>query len=417
MYITKWCLGIIGIIVFSVLFSQGSLYYYEDFSNPVTVSNWEWPLKYGLDGLIYPPDSDSTLQISGGTLNMSGRAQYAGSWDFNGFFCGRAARLTNTYNAGEYHPFGFTVRRGQTQTHTPNGFYWDWNILAIWLVQAHTNIIMQEGHAPFAKFTYFYFFYEREGGNTDTAGFGSYNGSWADIDMTSRTNYSGHVENFTHADAPFKGWHDYGTNGQNTNEALFMLTHNGSAVSIYMNPNPDDRTGFTYRNEFYLLARNNIAYKSNLQLMIGHMNNTGSDDGFRTASAVYDDLTIRSVASGINYYRKKINNGYEMVVKPAFTDSDAGIGEIIFHSPCINDFHLTAVKTEAGDKTNNGSIASLTRTDKRCPRQGYYYLRRSEKKLVVKFCQRSDRVNDVIAYNTLNKTIRLQYKHRPDSGL
>ncbi|MDW8306909.1 MAG: hypothetical protein RML34_07600 [Leptospiraceae bacterium] len=135
----------------------------------------------------------------------------------------------------------------------------------------------------------------------------------------------------------------------NQREVGMRLTHDGSIVRMYLNPNPHSRPGThngvnysSFRNEWYRVGQHMIGFNTNMKVMLGQ-----EQLFFLSAltEAVFDNFLIRPIAQSVqadiiqpdtdgeHRVLQSAPQRYAIKITPSMNATDAGIGEIYIRKP------------------------------------------------------------------------------------
>ncbi len=390
------------LIIFFILFYEKNIwgyYYFNDFSNPSTVSNnFDLDFRYGRVGVCTNNGTTSTVTIANGKCVFNGRVNYDDS-DYVGLWVGRMVKFTNRkFTASEYNPFGVLIVRDATRLDPQlEGDSWgaseSWrhlNAMSFWIfVETGLNNASPE----FSSYNDFILMYDmmRDVFNLENPAddqskpfstWGMYISSESRLDLTSALRADGkrivNIVNNTNYKVEWCYENNYGAGTGDTaldgtpnarctnkNRLGLLITHNGSKVKFYINPNYDNNINNPYPDEFLEVGSANVTWNSNISFMFGH------ESKRRDTEMEYftvDEVLIRSVASNsiaeIYPYEivtnKKIN--FTLYITNSFTINDSGIGEIIIEKPVgysLWDLSTISVYSYYGTGSVSSNISTL----------------------------------------------------------
>ena len=282
----------------TVLNFLSGVYYFNDFTNTLG-GEWSNDLRYGQAGLFTNEnnlDENSVIQTSGGELVFTGsphiKALNVNEYEFNGTWIGNGVMLTNEYSASSSHPFGFDIKRTKASFgHSRSGQDRFQTELTVWLIQQEKLI------AEWQKFVNMFMLFDNA---QTTSGnytrFGSYQGAPAFLDLRQSSNARNRIIDISSnygAGESINSYYEYdATPVTNTNHYIIRITHDGSVIRSYINPDPDD-TDPDLPNEFCMILAEPVTWQSNMVIYLNHAVR-GRDD--YDTYAAYDYLLIRSVA-------------------------------------------------------------------------------------------------------------------------
>lgn len=431
----------------------GELYYFETFTNYATYTQngWNPDYRYGRDGVFYPstiwygndPGNTSKVTTVNGRLEITGRANTC-DLAYNNYWVGRTTKfvpencpnINKQINATAEQPFGIQVVRyfanidTDWQDRSLQGYMRD--TLNIWLIKHQPSKTNEWDTLD--NFVYFMEAVYRQytwGVNNESSRFGFYTGSDNFPDVTSLTCANGYTHSFDTATWHWQyndryygdtaeGQNDNGggiiTNSlqhlltarnPNTNRLGIRITHDGTYIRFYLNPNPDDTQG-PDPNSYFLLGQVQVGWSDDLAIMFGHENLYFCTE---SEEAQYDNFLIRSVASNVvaevspSQVKRSNSINFTMELKGSFSSNESGIGEFKVKKPSAygnwnygsitvytNDVALTQVTMDTNPNQGQVSLSTNTAGDE----------------LKVRFNKTSGANNDIINYFH-NATIRLSF--------
>lgn len=369
-------------------------YYEEDFSTGAP--GWDLGYRYGRAGITH---NSSTLTVSApgtGTGNIEFRGLVI-DWDvhYRGIWAGRMALYTNaSFVASRTNPFGVEFRRtfARIDCHNDSWFkesHRHMAAMSFWLVSDPDNLD-DDTDPEFSSFPDFMVMYEmmrmeyNTGSGQPRSTWGVDQGSEQRFDLTRALRPDGSTLNIIDNTTYGLEWNyeDYwgdvvtagaggsdNPNADNNNPVVIRLTHNGSTIGFYINPNPDDDGSNPYPNEFLLVGTAAVDWGSAIKFMVGV---ESKQDDTEKQDADIDNLLVRSVAGSIKAelsparIARGTTNTFQLVVAPVFTADHAGIGELVISKPsgyAAIDWDISSVQvfTDKGTGTNHGVITGLQR--------------------------------------------------------
>lgn len=446
------------IFLLRAVLTADSLYFYEAFDTSASViSNWYTNFRYGRSGIYFPsPDGEnanlgrsSEFSVSNHQLVFSGAVQ--SHWEFAtstddytiGYWCGNTIKLTNANGQNSFHasavePFGFTVLRTRARLDPDNelyssGKFYEDNIAGavegtVWLVE-DTGIdpTVEGGKFDNAACLYEMFRYGvnkrpllGDGGFRSTWGYYIFSETRFDLENVSLRNQNinlvSHVTYGLERNYEDKWEGNNNSDYVNTNAIGLKITHNGSFLRFYINPNPLNNPVNPYPNEYCLLSTTPVTWSSNLRPMLGHgshWHTTESED------VHYDDFLIRSVARSGKLYISPDQvfpdkeTLFTIHLVPDFSIHDSGIGElkITKTDSYKNSWKDIKVFTEWGDLTNNHQCALLKSVKNGFPSEvNEVFIKTNRNQLKIFFCLKSDKKNGVIKYGVKKPEIKVEFK-------
>ena len=146
----------------------------------------------------------------------------------------------------------------------------------------------------------------------------------------------------------------YTSSERNTNKIGFRMTHNGSKVSMYVNPNPGGNNSIDHPDEWLLLKEEAVLWNRDVQCMIGHAHkygyyNTVWSSTARYAYTLFDNMLVRSAASGAKHYfdlpDDKNSAGCRLALTAEKEENEAGINYIRIILPENSKWPYAPVRT------------------------------------------------------------------------
>ncbi len=428
---------------------QASYYFYEPFTNYAGVVNrWQPNFPYGQSGVFIPTPAERTTKfvVINNQACFTGAVQSHNEWGNNDWYgtywTGNTARLTNAngirkFSASETQPFGYQVYRTWARLDAHQESVYPENTGCanggmIWLIQDDDTV---SGTVEFQSFQNVAGLFERYRSDVNTnAVLGGFRSQWGSFVLAENrfnllnVNFSGgSVDLVNNIDRGLEWNYEdlwgLGTSGgggvantriSNTNILGLKITHDGSVVCFYINPNPFDRAGNPYPNEYILMGQENVSWNDNLRIMMGHESHnyyTEKED------VRYDDLLVRSVADTLTseIFPAEIKVGskidFSYFLKPVFSSKDSGIGEIRIRKPStyLSAWSNIRVYTEWGDGVNDGNLNQLVSTNGNPQGVSRVWITTNGNEIFIRFCQLSDSIHAVIRSNTQNPQIEVRF--------
>ena len=446
-------------LIFIIAYNLNAYYYYNDFSNPATVvSSFDTNFRYGRAGVYAGVANTSACSISGGYLTLSRRVNNC-QVDYIGQWLGRMVKFTNRrFTASEENPFGVLLVRKKTRL-DPQAVNGDdggavgcnnpesWrhlNAFSFWLfVETGLNNSSPQG-STYQDFVLIYDMM-RDVFNLDPPGdtnsrprstWGKYifsesrfyltNVLRADqqsfININNNTNYKlewCYEDNYGKSSSDNTGtWNARPTN---TNTIGILLTHNGSEVKFYVNPNYRGNPSNPYPNEFLYLGSAQVSWRSNISFMFGQESKRYDTE---CEYIQFDEVLIRSVASNsiAEIYPAEVvtnrNVNFTIVITNILSVNDAGIGEIEIEKPSgYSAFNPANVEVytyygTGSASTNFPNLKKLNNiTTGTLAGNGEVLVKTNGGKLRLQFCYGtpSSTFSNVITYSTPDKRIEIRF--------
>lgn len=385
--------SVIQILFLTALVSPGMAldYFHDDFNGTnntcaSSVSTDQWCLNFpvgrdkfaSVDRGGFGETSSDSIRFATG--NLDGHAVsndtylYVAGWPNNNdlaynLWTGRAARFERKYSASESQPFGFQIIRyyglqgGSTiyQQSSNN----------IWLIESSTGSISEmlpnaatngctsftqipdgthcsftDSHLhpendwndyDFDVISNFIFLFDKQSNETMWQ---YYYGGEQDINLATAATFDKSTQNL---DANADGVPDK----RDDREVGIRMTHDGTNVRIYMNPNPHGRAGTyinvdysTYSNAWYEVTSRAVPFNTNMKVMVGQEQRLYTLDN---AQGAYDHYLVRPVADAVTAEmtlptnNRALENGtdiqFGLKINPSIRANDAGVGEIYIQKP------------------------------------------------------------------------------------
>ncbi|MBN8216566.1 MAG: hypothetical protein J0L75_07975 [Spirochaetes bacterium] len=123
----------------------------------------------------------------------------------------------------------------------------------------------------------------------------------------------------------------YGASVPNTNALGFRLTHDGSQISMWVNPNPYGAGALPYPNEWLFLKSEPVLFNQRLQIMVGHGQRCAARPNWynanRYAHGEFDNLLVRSATLGTGLHWE--DEGRRLVLRLALARGEtAGVNHV-----------------------------------------------------------------------------------------
>jgi len=346
-------LNFLFLLILLFPFSLSAYYYYEPFN---TFDNTVWRTNvYWRDGYVMPstvPPYTTTPSIVGGQLQWSGEPNNADG-TLEGIYVGQCLTNRNLYKASSTNPFGVQIIRTYCFYTGPDNQEKRNYDSGLWLFR-DKSISLWEHYGKYVLLSDIC-----KGSATDRgqATWCYYDGNEYVFDLANAIRADGK----TKIDLSKLNW-DYnsgtaaaGTDRGNTNEIGLRITHNGSRINFYINPDPYENgyrypategelppyTGFTnFPNEYCLVGYCDVLWNTNLKFMFGN----GISRRDKVITTRWDNVLIRSVASNIKceIWPKEVTAGtseieFTYYIRAYFSPTDSGINVLTIEKPSIFD--------------------------------------------------------------------------------
>jgi len=304
------------LILCLLLFQIGPLfahYLRDDFSN--NANGWVSNFCYSRTGVVWPQVNFTTaIRITNGVLSNGGTPNSSAAGDRNGFWKGLMSYNTNLYHASAENPFGWEIIRTNSVVN-PRGTYTpsDARLQAeqsLWLFVWKPGLTGTNEWDVHDQFINLYDFSGDYGSPiTNSNHIGCFDGVARPFDMLNSSGPMGNTYNLSNLVLWNYNWNGSRTN---TNAIGFRMTHNGSTISFFANPDPYDRNAL-HPNEWFLLGTRDVLWNSNFQVMLGTEGRIGQVN--QVVAAQYKDFLIRSATSGVGFYAEpfEFNHSRRMV--------------------------------------------------------------------------------------------------------
>lgn len=290
-----------ALLLLSPALLSAASYYYSD--NFTTLSSfWSNEFDMGKDLIRIPQAEDATQRVMNGRLLIKGCANRDGGTPdsvFNGIFVGECVRNEKIWSATETQPFGFEIIRKSCHLNCHNSSAYGelpdrgWVDVGIWL--AVDNGARAQNEA-FYDYVYFGDHLRLSQTNEHASRIGYFDGVQHDfMDLGNATNFFGNTVNLTNRSIHSLRWHyrprDVNPPNcvSNTNSIGFRITHNGSRIDFYLNPDPDDNDA--YPNEWFRVGSKPVLWNTGMKIMVGHHVRIMLTRG---QYAQFDNLLVRS---------------------------------------------------------------------------------------------------------------------------
>lgn len=375
--------------------SGTSYYYHEPFTSVASASNNGWNFSrynLGRDGILNAPDEPrlwtdinnlATNDISGGQFRIYGRPNNC-ILAYNNYWVGRAVQfipLSNAtfganFSASATQPIGFSIIRhhanidvnmdiqGDTEYHQAS--------LNIWLAQEDLSVTNELDNL--ANFAYFMELAKENSVAGDVSRLGYFGGAEVfPATATGPTNasYAGFATGTWRID--YDNVNAQGTlNGirnssdsPNLNPLGIRMTHDGSTIRFYLNPNPISGDGRLdgEPNEYFYFGSVSVGWNTDMKVMLGHESLYFANE---TQDGIYDDFLVRTVCNTLTasispqQVLAGANTTFKVVAVPTISANDSGIGEITIKKPSYitNEWQLSTVIVS---NSSSGTFNQLTR--------------------------------------------------------
>lgn len=353
------------------ILSAASTYYYQDFSGTPTSDGWSGNFHMsrdmivnemfgdgGLSGTQTDPDHPGTVDYSTGALEIYGRPNNA-SLFWNNWYVGDGAKwtpgdssLASTMSASAEEPFGFTVIRYTTSI-DPAGNSRESGtadiskkgIIGVWIAEDNGASAMMD------RWDNFVYFYEKNEQGTASK-FGFFQNYEHDVDLSTYIVdedgvYPGDLAGtfcFNHDDRD-NGWFNTlpthfaagdGYDSPTTDEIGIKMTHDGSTIRMYFNPDPMEDSG-GLQNTWILIEETAVGWSDDL---IAYF--SAETPYFRAGEveSAFDEFMIRTVAdevlAEITPKKAVVDDTvtFNLILTATNTGAnDSGVGEVFIEKP------------------------------------------------------------------------------------
>ncbi|MEN2998503.1 MAG: FlgD immunoglobulin-like domain containing protein [Brevinematia bacterium] len=451
---------VLGLILVFVIVSLGlltlveelraqSYSYYENFSGTLTSltnNGWRVHTVRGRSG-IFPMTTNNHQNyddyqnwysaftvgtasgVSDSSLIVYGRANNC-QLTLNNYWAGNSikfipasnSQIGRTIVATPETPFGFTVvhrmsRVDNLSDHRVQRLYHR-SAINIWIAEENYKTNTWENYDNFVLL-----YQEMESGNTTVSEWGYYKGGRIHFNLASgvfydnwgnSASFSGLRVNMQDNNLGYLNMNFYGGNAgtsyANTSVFGIKVTHDGSKVSFYFNPQPYASAG-----SWYKVGETGVGWYSNIVVEFGHDSLIFVSE---SQEAYWDDFTIRTVTSNTTAYilqptETVINatNIYTVVISNDITVNDSGVGEIKIVKPAgFGAWDTNAVWVETyyitGADTNNRVFSGEPLANQFLVR----VLPSDPNSLLIRFRMASASDNAIIRSSTPNRTIRVSFR-------
>ncbi|MDD5066400.1 MAG: hypothetical protein PHF84_05080 [bacterium] len=280
--------------------AAGSYYYRDTFTTLSTF--WSNEFDMGKDLIRIPQAENSRQYATNGRLIIKGCPNNDGGTPdsiYNGIFVGECVRNEKIWSASETQPFGFEIIRKKSllNCHNSSGYGElpdrGWVDAGIWLAVDNGARALNEA---FYDYVYFADHLRVSQTNEHASRIGYFDGVQHDfMNMGAVTNFFGNVINLTNNSIHSLRW-DYRPRDQNspncvsnTNSIGFRITHNGSRIDFYVNPDPDNNDA--YPSEWLKIGSKDVLWNTGMKIMVGHHVRIMLT---RQQTAHFDELLVRS---------------------------------------------------------------------------------------------------------------------------
>lgn len=324
-------------------FTLPANYFYSDFSSG-TLNDWVVDHRYSQSGW-YTNEAllveDSVIQLdtsAGGHIEIAGSPhnQAGGSlsqWEYNGTWMGNGLYLTNLYSASENRPFGFELERDYAHF-AFNGYSGEDRYQAefgVWLIQNESLI------AEWQKYqNMFMVFDNAQTTSGDRSRFGYYQGIPQIIDLSAVENARGESIDISDGYGGSESINsEYAVDGSldNSNPVRIRITHDGTTIRTYINPDPDDSDP-NLPNEYCLVVEREVSWKDDMFIYLNHATRGRNYDDLE---AHYDYLQIREIAQNASGYIQRQGSEKSLFFKVEMNKEDAGFNTLVLDQSTVSD--------------------------------------------------------------------------------
>ena len=339
----------LAVIIISGGFAVAGWGYY--FQDPFTsTGNWVPNLRYSMSEGVWAGHQNTgrTNWFTGnGKLQLTGWVDFPFASTYAADYYGIFAMFSNTmFNPSIQQPFGYEITRQYVQFDAGNAAYCA-HMIDLAMVQWNTGVTnfgseasvigngptfpnwctVSEANYP-NKFAYNYYTWNEGATPSPT----TIINPW-----TAVTNDIGYTANISNAMITN---YEAATGAGQTNTVTFRVVHNGSSVSLWINPNSCQ--GNT--NEFYFAGQYPVSFANNVVPLLGAASLSYDGNGLITAGSSniiqFSNFRICTVVSNLvseiapaSMMAGSSNNMY-LVLSPKFsTVNEAGVGEIYVDLP------------------------------------------------------------------------------------
>lgn len=257
-------------------------------------NHWITNFYYSRDGIVLPQANSTVVHAFSGGLKITGRPNTVGI-SRNGYWKGIASYNTNKFTATINNPFGFQIYRTNAllvQGGTGDARYQ--TECGLWMFVWKPGVTGSNEWEIMDDFLEFYDF----SGDWGTApnhsiDMGSFDGVARSFSFTNAVRPDGSLANLTNQVI----W-DYLSGGtrNNTNKIGFRMTHDGTYIRFYVNPDPLDLYP-AYPNEWCYVGNRQVTWSSSIQVMLGTAVKRG-DTASMVANVDYTNFLVRSAVDG-----------------------------------------------------------------------------------------------------------------------
>lgn len=317
--ILKFPILLILFIFTSISFGQ-SYYYRETFETNIGQTEWTNELYYGMEKVAVSRIEISTQAIdtkAAGKLALRGNCNSGGVGyeERNGYWVGKWIFNNNRYDASAEKPFGVEIIREMCELDPDTGATDPADAraqvfvgMALFVDQNPPMIktyLQADRTDEWTKFANYFNFVDRTGclsrwANDVFQMISYYDGSENSLNANCRTaalsprGTAYNISNLACFNYQLTGGGN-NPNAPNNNPLGFRITHDGTYLRLYINPNPYNTTA-GYPNEWLLITTQQVLWKNNIQFMIGHGQMCNNSVSVPQIDANFDNLLIKSSA-------------------------------------------------------------------------------------------------------------------------
>ena len=408
--------------------------------NSTLAGGWMTNFFYGRDGLFRVPDAgsacgggsaqvDTYIQVTGGVFQFRGVAN-RNNLAYQSIWVGHQLKYTNhTYSASPEHPFGFTVIRKyawldavsdcrETEGNT------SWRQKAEGSICFFVNKTIAAQSEPYNELVNFCEYvqgrFPDDGAYANTVSkYGYFDGVQRYFDLADTEGPFGKSNNLLANGLPggrslLWNYDDIRGGTANTNHLGFRITHDGSIIRFYLNPNPAGNANCTFPNEWCCLGEKAVTWNSNMTFMLGHGVNRFDQE---RSDLDFDDFIIRAVTSGA-WYRMEYRSGVcRIEIGAEINECDAGIADILISLPG-STMIADKISTDFNKNGNMQTMKIINSTEPGRKNEAAVFVQPGL--LAIRFCRKSDTENAVIDFKTTVKCAVIELnndQNKMDSGL
>lgn len=436
------------VVMLPMVAGAKSLYYYEPFTNVTAASNngWSWDFRMSRDMMVEEvwgtgntyPSAPGAVDINFERLEIYGRPN-DNDLSWNNWYIGDGAKWSpadcaalgsNSITATAERPFGYTIIR-YTNSVDPNidvhgDAAYHKSLATVWMAQDNGASQLLD------RWDDFVFFFDKQHGPDLFNNFGYFQEYEHVLSFTADLNSDidsidpGNLENFFEKDYDDEG------GGDNTTAAHFAggsgyhdpvvdemgikITHNGSIVSIYINPDPLDNTG-ALENTWVKVADAPVGWYDDIVAFFGI--ESPFYLGGHTESQ-YDNFMVRTIASNTiaSITPLKALAGatvdFTATVSPQNVETDdSGVGEIYIKKPAgYGAWVLTTVSVTHPDEDALNRQTSVPISD------GDFYVKTagaSSEYLHIRFYMNTGAANNIATNGNITISFSLATPATPNS--